>query len=459
MKKSAIILLLLSILMIFTISAYAEPITSGDFLYEILSDGSAEIIGYSGTASLLDVPETIDNINVSSIGDNAFYKNETIQTVFIPKGILSIGNYAFAESTSIRTIELPKGLLYLGDLAFQGCSALEKIVLPESLVRIGMNPFDRCPELESISIAENNPFFENKDGILFDRKTHVLISYPAGKKDTKYTIPEEVTEIGFAAFSECSYLEELTITEQVETINGNPFCGCTGLKKISVAPLNLYFETYSNALFHKQNRELIAYLWKNDNESYIIPLGTRSIAQEAFYKHPELHTLRIPDSVISIHNAAFAESGLREVSFPDSVITIGDSTFAGCAELTSVKLPSRLERVGAGVFYNCEALKEVTFPKSLISIGNSAFNGCTSLISIDLPDSLRIIGDYAFLGCTSLTEVSFPNRLYMIGRAAFYGIEGLKAKVTKGSLAEEWAIQNNVPYTLKDIHYMNDQAI
>ena len=460
MKKTAYLLFAILIAIIAMLPASAEDLVFGDFAYILLPDGSAEITAYIGTDAELEIPGEIEGVPVTSIGENAFSSDNTLNHVSIPQSVTVIRKYAFAESANLRSADIPEGLLFLGDFAFQGCVSLEETALPAALVYIGANPFDRCTLLTSIEIAPENAYYKNEDGgVLFDREMRTLIAYPSGKEDDHYTIPETVEEISLAAFSENGFLEEITLQAQVKTINANPFCGCTALKSIQISMLNPHFESSKNALYDKDRRELIAYLWNSEESSYTIGAGIRSIGQEAFYKHSELKTVIIPDSVVTIGEAAFAESGLTEITIPDSVVSLGNSTFTRCPYLEKVKLPEGLFRIGDMVFFECESLKEVNFPNRLESIGFSAFNGCTSLKTVVFPEQLRYIGDYAFLFCTELEEVTFPDHLFTIGRAAFYGCDKLHAEVLKGSLAEDWAKQNEVPYTLKNVRYMRDEAI
>ncbi|MBQ4515106.1 MAG: leucine-rich repeat domain-containing protein [Anaerolineaceae bacterium] len=452
------VLLLLTFLLMYQIGL-ADNLTFEDYLYTVLENDKIEIVRYTGEAESLIIPKTMDGYDVISIGTNAFSRNETLKEVVIPEAVTAIGNYAFAECTNIQSVSLPEGLGSLGDLVFQGDVKLQNIILPDGIVHIGINPFDRCDSLTEIVFSGDNPYYFTEEGVLFDRRNTTLTAYPAGKTDTEYVIPEWVTEIALAAFSENNYLKEITIQDAVAVMNGNPFCGCLSLTKINISLFNRMFEMHSGALYNTHELELIAYLWGSDADSYTVQRGTRSIGQESFYKHAELKKINLPQTVVTIKDAAFAESGLTSINIPDSVISLGNNTFSGCPDLKNVTLPSGLTWLGRYVFSECTALKSISYPKGLDSIGEGAFYQCTSLSELKFPENLHFIGDFAFMECSGLTSVEFPDQLYSIGRGAFYGIEDLTAILTPGTLAEDWAIQNEIRYKRKNVTYMDDTFI
>ena len=69
---------------------FAEEYTSGDFTYT-LSDNKATITGYSGSATDLTIPGTIDGKGVIAIGSDAFAGNNLIEKVVVPGNIETIG--------------------------------------------------------------------------------------------------------------------------------------------------------------------------------------------------------------------------------------------------------------------------------------------------------------------------------------------------------------------------------
>ena len=231
-KQSRVISLLLAVMMILSslpfagISALAEE--SGDFEYEILADGTAEITDYYGWAETLEIPSTLDGYTVTSIGDWTFAYCYSLTSITIPDSVTSIGRYAFSD-----------------------CDSLTSITIPESVTSIGLVAFEGCHSLTSINVDENNKNYSSQDGVLFNKGKTELIQYPAGNERTSYGIPNSVTSIGDDAFSYCDSLTNITIPDSVTSIGGNAFYSCDSLTSITVDKNNNAYSSQDGVLFNK----------------------------------------------------------------------------------------------------------------------------------------------------------------------------------------------------------------
>ncbi len=65
--------------------------------------------------------------SVTSIGDYAFSRCESLTCITIPDSVTSIGGRAFSGCTSLTNITIPDSVTYIGDYAFSGYSSLESI--------------------------------------------------------------------------------------------------------------------------------------------------------------------------------------------------------------------------------------------------------------------------------------------------------------------------------------------
>lgn len=165
------------------------------------------------------------------------------------------------------------------------------------------------------------------------------------------------------------------------------------------------------------------------------------IESQAFYECYGLTSITIPNSVTSIGDEAFKETGLklvtinckeiyswfcgmetiRDVTIGDGVTSISGNAFSGCSGLTSVTIGNRVTSIGSDAFYKCSSLRSINIPNSVTSIGNNTFSGCSGLTSITIPNSVTSIGRYAFYGCKGLTSITIPNGVTSIGSDVFRG--------------------------------------
>ena len=138
MKRLSFLFLALCLL-----SAAAFAQTEGDFDY-FISDGQATITGYTGSASVLILPDRLDGYPVTAIRYCAFRNCPSLTQVVIPEGVISIGSRAFQNCPSLTQVVFPQSVQRLDTHAFHGCCRLKQILLPDHLVRVHTLAFYGC---------------------------------------------------------------------------------------------------------------------------------------------------------------------------------------------------------------------------------------------------------------------------------------------------------------------------
>jgi hypothetical protein len=70
---------------------------------------------------------------------------------------------------------------------------------------------------------------------------------------------------------------------------------------------------------------------------------------------------------------------------------IGRYAFANCSSLSSICIPSSVEKLSDYCFEECQSLSTIEFEidSHLSRVEQSVFSGCSSLSSIWIPSSLR----------------------------------------------------------------------
>lgn len=163
----------------------------------------------------------------------------------LPVKCIGATNYAeeyvgFAGCVNLKSVTIPDTVTVLGVSAFSDCESLTSIKLPKNMYAITLtNPFLGCTKLESIEVDSQNERLHLKDGVLFGvdsfEGTETLISYPGGKTDKIYVIPNDVENITGMAFNN-SYLTTIYVPKSANAlINSGSFYKCPNLT-------DLYFE-------------------------------------------------------------------------------------------------------------------------------------------------------------------------------------------------------------------------
>lgn len=143
----------------------------------------------------------------------------------------------------------------------------------------------------------------------------------------------------------------------------------------------------------------------------------------------ELRTVTMEDGArfggIIGNNSVFSGcANLSSVRLPSDLPTIPSSCFSGCTSLASIDIPASVTEIGSSAFSGT-ALKSITLPEKLVSL--NGFSGCTGLTSISIPASVTEIGSSAFSGCTGFTEFTVPENVKKIGSSAFAKCKNLKS--------------------------------
>ena len=225
--------------------------------------------------------------------------------------------------------------------------------------------------------------FIDEWGVKYSKDGRKLLEAPQVLKGY-YSVKEGTQIICDNAFSGCSSLTSIVISNSVVIIGDSAFRYCNSLSKI------------------------------------VIPNSVTSIGDWAFSDCTSLSNIVIPDSVTNIGDGVFFQcSSLTSVVIPESVTSIGKQAFSNCAFLSNIVIPDSVTSIGDDVFRDCSSLSNIVIPNSVTCIGDEAFMHCSSLLNIVIQDSVTNIGDYAFAQCCSLTSIDIPDSVTSIGNGVF----------------------------------------
>jgi hypothetical protein len=395
-------------------------VAQAQFSYTV-TNGAITITRYSGPGGAVAIPDNINGLPVTSIGDWAFEGGRGLTSVAIPDSVTNIGDNAFGLCASLTNMTIPDSVTNIGRSAFWGCGKLRSVYFlgnapsgDDWTVFAGDNTtvfylpgttgwgstFGGAPTALVGSLV--GPF-----RCTTNNGTITIIGYsgPGGA----VIIPSiangwPMTSIGDSAFESRSDVTRVTIPDSVTNIGQTAFATCSSLSAISVGIDNPAYASVAGVLFDKGQTTLIQYPTGKGGTSYTIP-----------------------DGITTIDDRAFMNCGLTRITIPDSVTSIGNYVFNGCPNLTSITIPDSVTHLGDNGFCLCMNLTSVTIGNGVPSIEEGSFWGCTSLTNVTIGSSVTDIATWAFLGCSGLTSVTIPASVSSIGTVAFSGCWRLRA--------------------------------
>ncbi|MDD2972404.1 MAG: leucine-rich repeat domain-containing protein [Lachnospiraceae bacterium] len=151
------------------------------------------------------------------------------------------------------------------------------------------------------------------------------------------TIPDNVAEIGYAAFYHCDQLEHVTIPDSVTSIKGEAFNKTPWMEhwlsgektEDSTADIQDTANEKDSDFLVVGDGILINY--KGTDSKVTIPEGVKQIASGTFKNHTEV----------------------QDITFPDSLVKICDNAFDGCSNLKSFDGGANLSTMEENAFANC----------------------------------------------------------------------------------------------------------
>ena len=184
-----------------------------DYSYEILNDGTLRLYQYEGTDTNIVVPDTIDGRKVTVLGNSTF-------------------QYC-TQASDIESVTLPDSLTTIEKNTFYNCEKLKSVTIPQNVSSIGLAAFVEGlseSSLTEIKVDPENPYFSEKDGVVFSKDGTKLIVFPSGRSGD-YQIPDGTVSVGDYAFYYCVNVSSITVPGSVRSLGEGAFGNCSSLTK------------------------------------------------------------------------------------------------------------------------------------------------------------------------------------------------------------------------------------
>ena len=425
-------------------------------------------VGYNKDDGVLWIP---DDLNIMTIGAEAFKDNDNIKKIVIPSSVTQINERAFENCTALEEVYFvstsPResvvdgktvvdasidrsDLSMIYEEAFIGCKNLKKLDLSNvKTITVANDCFKGCTKLAEVVDMPgigtmHDRAFEGCTALTSVDLTGLHMSGDgvfAGCTGITSVTTGKFTAIGNEMFKGCTNLTKVTI--RTSKLGDGAFEGCTKLTEVSfVAPEAEYnFDIGARAFADCIKLASVVF-----GEGAVI----RTIGNNAF-ENTNFTAITINDSfeISSLANGGFAFGGMTvrvaegsakyaeengviynkdktkiffvngsvtgEFAVPASVTEIGSYAFAN-SRITAAVLHDGVTAIGEGAFEN-SLLETIDFNGAqLETIPARAFYG-TKLTAAALPDTVTSVGDEAF--ASSWIRSFTANGLTRLGDSVF----------------------------------------
>lgn len=430
----------------------------------------ARIVRCESDDHVLVVPERIDGLMVTEIGDGAFAGLLRVREIYLPSSVVRIGAGAFVNCIDLRRLRFPTGLKD-GDLSWLiGCERLEDVALPGAAtsfsedflssflpkrVMLGAKarrfaaPDRWAPVLREFAIDADNPWLSTDGTCLYGRDGKKLLSvvvhrsvcdvadgceeiarkafaddvelksanFPdslvqigasafAGSGLIRLEVPESVRSIGSRAFSRCDDLRDVELSRGLESIGDEAFAHCRSLVHLNI-PATV--------------REMGVRVTFDTRVSEGHVAGEGDVgAVTAFVFADDAGVLyrRVPDGTEDACDKG-ADAGFGS---PESRLVALELIDASALTLAEYRVLPGTRSIGPRAFSKNAFVRRVSLPEGVKIVGERAFAECAALFAIELPDTVEDIGERAFCGAP-LKAVRIPRALARLGERAFGVVE------------------------------------
>ena len=285
----------------------------------------------------------------------------------------------------------------IGQSAFMDCTELTSVTIPPSVMEILENAFTGCSKLERVNISDLVAWCKVELGLrggdfIASKAFDATPLWLNGEPIRELVIPEEVTDIPQLAFYGCQSLTSVYFTGPIGEIGMEAFGKCSNL----------------------------TYLCSEKGIDFISLYAFNAPLRTVVFKHDTPPT-QDPPTGINVHStdvyvpygskSKYESCGDMEYYYWRGVkeFCTSDAIYYG------LEPEGQLAKVISTDFYNMdEPPTEVRVPESIdcdgmsytvSNIGLKAFELSSTMTQLTLPVSITSIDDYALNGCTSLSEV------------------------------------------------------
>ena len=438
---------------------FAGSIVLEDDLFIDLGSQVAE--GYKGAKRKVklfksgdfDAKESINNINVAH---NLETHNQDIIDYIVH-------DLNFGASEGIFSARYSTDGCYITNL--NNSLAQGELVIPETyngFTVIGIDGLTR-----DLDTSENQTYHTGITSVKIPSSVKKIGDYAfygmSNLQSITFNGGNNVEEIGYFAFANCTSLTSFEIGKNVQFIGEAAFGGCDALASFSLQSGNQSYNCSDGVIYSKDGTAL-NFFPAGRGGTFTVPETVSSIGAGAFYGNDKLTGIDL-NQVRILHDYAFADcTALGNVSANKL-----DSVDIGAFENTPWLDNADEEYVSLGtVLLRYQGDDEELEISEYSSISPFCFSNCTSLKKIYFEGgNLNTIGAMNFIGCANLQEITIrnPYRKVSAGETLFDSESSCKVYVSSKFIDDYktdvmWGVyQDRINDIYISIHFVDGETV
>ena len=397
---------------------YFGELSDNDYIYQ----------NWSNLSGVISIPEKVTyngvEYQVTAVGPYAMTGASKITSITLPNSITSIGEGAFATCNGITSISMGNNVKTIDTDAFLRCTGLTQITLPASLASIGEDAFTSTGLTLIVALGET-PATAHQNAFRGITET-AIVQIPSANALSKYK-----AATGWKEFKNFSY--DVVIT--LNTIAKTMYLDETAQLVASVTPASenasIAWSSSNTSVATVDNQGVVT--TKGAGNATISATATIpgqnsktatcniNVLNKFFISDIYYEVISSTDKTMAV---SFAGSSYDEVANEYSgdvyinnygysngykAREIGNNAFRDCDQITSVTFrDNMIRRYGEYAFAGCSNLTTIKLTELnsnvKATIEKNAFDGA-GLVHITIPVGISSIADYAFANCSKLTTV------------------------------------------------------